>query len=52
MRRTHVYERSVPAMIQDAEAAGLTIIADHLIRALKVADTRSAEHDPSLERTN
>ncbi len=41
--------RTLPAMIQDAEDAGLTIVADHLTRALNAAEGRSAEHEPPLE---
>ncbi len=43
--------RTLPAMIQDAEDAGLTTVADHLTRALKAAEDRSAEHDLPLDRT-
>ncbi len=43
--------RTLPAMILDAEEAGLTSVADHLTKALKAAEDRSAEHDPPLERT-
>ena len=35
--------RTLPAMIQDAEDAGLTIVASHPTRALKAAEGRSAE---------
>ena len=35
--------RTLPAMIQDAEDAGLTIVANHLTRALEAAEGRLAE---------
>ena len=35
--------RTLPGMIQDAEDAGLTIVASHLTRALEAAEGRSEE---------
>ena len=41
--------RTLPAMILDAENAGLTSVAGHLTRALKAAEGHSAKHDSSVE---
>ena len=37
--------RTLPAMIQDADDAGLTIVSDHLTRALEAAE-ESAANEP------
>ena len=42
--------RILPGMIQDAEEAGLTIVADHLTRTLNAAEVGSAEQESPLGR--
>ncbi len=45
----HAIARTLPAMIQEAEGAGLTTVADHLTRALQAAEGGPAKHEPPLK---